>query len=118
VALTLGSQRLESNVEQAELAPMTEPALAQATPCDCFHDYSPLEHYLSLPTVNVLGGDAAPQRSDSLAEACFITARWIAAIRGESPDGYVPPSTRYLCSWCKDHWAAVGSEANRFEPLS
>lgn len=97
---------------------IVEPASQVNTPCDCFHDYSPTEHYLSLPTVNVLAGDAEPQSSFVKAEACFMSAKWIAAIRGESPDGYVPPSTRYLCNWCKDHWVQFGNPGNTFEQLS
>jgi len=102
-------------VSQHEIAPTHHRVVS--TPCDCYHDYQPLEHYLSLPTVNVLAGDAQSQVQLTPAEPCFRSADWIAAIRGESPEGYVPPSTRYLCGWCKDHWASVGSEANRFEPL-
>ena len=107
--------------EKLEFEQITEiaqtPAFRSSAACDCYHDYEPLEHWLSLATVNVLGGEAKPLQNSSNAERCFINSSWIAAIRGESPDGYVPPSTRYLCSWCKDHWAKAGNPANSFELL-
>lgn len=94
-----------------------EPQTKLAIPCDCYHDYSPLEHYLALPTVNVLGGTAVPIANAADATPCFLESRWIASIRGDSPEGFVPPSTRYLCLWCKDHWLASSNPANHFELL-
>lgn len=98
-----------------------ETKLAQKSeaPCECFHDYagSSVAHYLSLPTVNVYSGDTAPLENGDNADACFRRASWIATIKGEAPEGFVPPSARLLCNWCKDHWQAFGSDSNRFEPL-
>lgn len=84
------------------------PKLSSARGCECWHDFTPLEHYLSLPVARPKSAQAGANSYDNSAGAtpCHMRAAWVATIAGEAPEGVIPPTTHLLCVWCKTHWAA------------
>lgn len=75
-----------------------------AEPCQCDHfrcGKGCKGHHIDLYSRAEL---AQGVESSPMEKPCGRSASWIVSLRGDGPNGYIPPIPRYFCDPCKKFW--------------